>query len=185
MTTLIDSCSEANYNTHAICRSAAYTSWGQSFTNLNSLVLDSCKFYLSKSGSPSGDITAKVYAHTGTYGSSSLPTGSVLASSGTVSANSLSTSNALITFTFSGANRITLSASTYYIVQLTCSGGDASNYVQVGICLDDTKHAGNSCRYWAGWYTFSQDVIFYVYGADLPTGPSIPVLMSSYRQRRN
>ena len=53
---------------------------GQSFTG-NGGTLDSCVFELGKSGSPTGNAVAKIYNHTGTYGTSSKPTGAALATS--------------------------------------------------------------------------------------------------------
>ena len=44
---------------------------GQSFANSISGTLDSCKFYLISLGNPSGNVVAKLYAHTGTYGDGS------------------------------------------------------------------------------------------------------------------
>jgi hypothetical protein len=51
---------------------------GQSFTG-NGLVLNSATFRIIKNNSPTGNIYAKIYAHTGTFGTSSVPTGAALA----------------------------------------------------------------------------------------------------------
>ena len=74
-TGLIDSFSEANVNDYNTLYNGVYTFLGQSFTNTNAGVLDSAKFYLKKSGSPTGSVYAKVYAHTGTYGTSGCQAG--------------------------------------------------------------------------------------------------------------
>lgn len=138
------------------------TESGQSFSSGGG-VLDSAKFYLHKTGSPTGNATAKVYAHTGTYGTSSLPTGSVLATSDTFDVSTLTASNQLITFSFSGANRITL-ASSYYFVVVSYSGGDADNIVHPGRDASSPTHDGNAADDYGGWTaTATHDQIFYVY----------------------
>ncbi len=167
MATLIHSYSESNadYNS-PIYSSAANIQCGQSFSNPNSITLDSCKFYLNKEGSPPGNIVAKLYAHTGTFGSTGVPTGSALATSDAVSASSLGTSSSLITFSFSGANRITLDASTNYVILLEYSSGNASNLVNVRICTGTHTDAGNRVYSSNGtsWTYNEYDCAFYIYG---------------------
>ena len=66
-TSIIDSYSETNQDDLWNIDS----SWpflGQSFTATNEIVLNSCKFYLKKVNSPTGNATAQIYAHTGPYG---------------------------------------------------------------------------------------------------------------------
>lgn len=107
----------------------AMIAYGQSFTNANDITLDSCAFYLRKYGSPTGSCYAKIYAHSGTFGSSSIPSGSALATSEAFDVSTLTTSFQWITFSFSGANRISLSSSTYYVIIVTFNGGGLSNFV--------------------------------------------------------
>src|SRR5438132_328464 len=55
------------------------TAIGQVFTPSISAYLRSCKFYVSKERRPTGTVVAKLYAVTGTPGSTAVPTGSPLA----------------------------------------------------------------------------------------------------------
>jgi len=58
---------------------------GQSFTTDGSGgVLSNIRWLVDKTGSPTGNATAKVYTHSGTLGTSSIPTGAALATSNTL-----------------------------------------------------------------------------------------------------
>jgi len=166
---IVDSYSESNHSGSVVVVSNyEWIEVGQSFTG-DGGTLDSIKFYIKKYGSPTGNCSAKVYAHTGTFGTSSVPTGSALATSGTIDVSTISTSISLVTFTFSGAEKITLTNGTKYVAVLEYGGGDPStNNIQAGI--DDTSptHSGNASLYddisW-GYVSWS-DVYFYVYKDD-------------------
>jgi hypothetical protein len=157
----------------------------QSFASGDGGTLDSAKFYLSKTGSPTGNAYARIYAHTGTYGTSSLPTGSVLATSDALNVASLTTSRVLTTLSFSGANRISLTASTYYCVTFYYANGSAwSTAALIGKDSSSPSHAGNVGEYRSSWTAANdQDLLFYLYVADAG-GVVIPVFMNQYRQRR-
>ena len=71
---------EGHYNALADIYAGGNPAVGQSFTG-NGLILNSAEFYLKKKGSPTGNAVVKIYAHSGTYGTSSVPTGSALATS--------------------------------------------------------------------------------------------------------
>lgn len=96
---------------------------------------------LKKTGSPTGNITAKLYAHSGTFGSSSIPTGAALATSKPVASASLTTAYQTIEFGFD--TQYEMAASTNYTIAIEFSGGDASNYVQVKGLATSGTHAGN------------------------------------------
>ncbi len=176
MATLIDSYSETNQNGGAPLNSN--TAYGQAFNNPSSATLDSAKFYMKiRTGSPSGDMLVKIYASTGTLGTTAKPTGAVLATSDAVNANTLTSSYALITFNFSGANRITLNASTDYIVTVWYPTGVAD--VTDLLAGDDTTsptHGGNYSETGdagSNWSAFSTvDLCFYIYKADAAGGAS-------------
>jgi hypothetical protein len=162
---IVDSYSETNRDSFSALSSGTSTGVGQSFTGV-SATLDSVQFYLSKNNLPTGNIVAKIYAHTGVFGTSSTPTGAALATSGTFDVSTLTGSYALTTFTFSGAERISLSA-TNYVVTVEVSGavGDASNYVRVGADGSTPTHAGNLSYNDGSWNAVgSDDNCFYVYG---------------------
>jgi hypothetical protein len=71
----------------------------QSFVG-NGANLKYATFFAHKSGNPTGNVYAKLYAHSGVYGTSSVPTGSPLATSDPIAANSLPTENYWTSFTF-------------------------------------------------------------------------------------
>jgi len=166
--TLIDSYSETNQSGTGTLYSDE-PRWGQSFTGL-SKKLSTCKFYLKKTGSPTGNLTAAIYAHTGTYGTSSLPTGTVLGTSDVIDVSTLTTSLALITFTFTGANQYAMGAN-YYCIEANYSGGDASNRVDPGYDNTSPTHGGNCYRYTGGLEVLNTiDLCFYVYGVPISSG---------------
>lgn len=142
---------------------------GQSFTtpagtaNTNGRgCLARVRFYLKKSGSPSGNIVAKIYAHSGTLGTSSVPTGAALATSDNVSAASLTGSLALVDFVFSSGNWFQFVANTSYVITIEYSGGDPSNFVQVGYDASAPGHAGNMSTFAGSWAAQAgQDACFF------------------------
>jgi len=146
------------------------TSPGQSFTTTgSSLKITSAKFYMKiYSGAPVANVAAVLYAHTGTYGSSSLPTGSILATSATYDTTALTSSYQLIEFTFSGAQQYVMDASTYYCIAvqaLSATTLDGSNVIAVGSTTTYATHGGNAFNYENNWYASSgTDVFFFVYG---------------------
>ena len=162
-----DSYSESNYGTLASLYTGDYTACGQSFTG-DGKPLHSAVFYLRKNGLPTGNAVVKIYAHTGTFGDSSKPTGAALATSDVFDVATLTTSLALITFNFTGANRITLADGTYYVVVIEYSGGDSSNRVYVAKDDSSQTHEGNGCNSTdsLSWSSTSSDRVFYVYTGD-------------------
>jgi len=172
-----DSYSESNYSNICSIVYSAYPERGQSFEG-NGGTLNSVKFYIEKNGSPTGNCYAKIYAHTGTFGTSSVPTGSVLATSDALDVSTLATSFALTTFTFSGDDKITLTDGTYYCVLLSYSGGDSSNRLFLAEDYSTPTHGGNNLYYKTSetaWkYDADYDVCFYVYTDEDTSGASIP-----------
>ena len=181
----VDSYSESNQNTDMSLDNYILdnTALGQSFTNTNSVTLDSVKFYILKNSLPTGNATVSIYAHTGVYGSASLPTGSALATSDTFDVSTLTTSHQLKTFTFSGVNRIALTSGTYYVVMLNYGGdGNTSHSVSVGVDSTSPTASGNLI-YTTGGITYAwgvRDTIFYVYGDN---GGSAPTLVAGSGQK--
>ena len=150
--------------------SGGITALGQSFTG-NGLTLTDIQAYLKKAGSPSGDLTAKIYAHSGTFGTSSVPTGSALATSGTIDAATLTTTATLTTFTFSGG--IVLTNGTKYVLTIEGSFPGGANNPGWGADFTSPTHGGNaSYEIGAGSWSAdgSTDLIFYVNGTTPPSG---------------
>lgn len=158
-----DSYSETLQNDYEHIYGATTNARGQSFTAIDG-DLDSVVFYLAKVGSPTGNMTAQLYAHSGTYGSTGVPTGAVLATSDNVDISALTTSFALVTFDFSGAERIALTSGTKYFVVVRYTGGDGSNNLRVGLKTVLNEHPGNATVWDGAWNTITvSDQPFYVY----------------------
>ena len=161
--TVGDSYSESNQSGQNALDSAGFVGTAQSFTTTSTInsAVKRAIFYLKKTGTPTGAIVAKVYAHSGTYGTSSVPTGAALATSDPIDASTLTTSFALVTFNFS--TLAALSASTNYVLSIEFSGGDASNHVDVGTDTTSPTHGGNSATLTASTWTAvaGTDLCFY------------------------
>lgn len=152
--------SNAGWATH----SGGFERLSQSFTASSTQELDSAVVQLRRGGSPTGNMYVKIYTHTGVYGTSSIP-GSLLATSDAVDSSTVSTSNSLVKFSFSGAERITLTASTQYcVVFVYDTGGNSSNYI-IGRSHLSGAHSGNMARYSSSsWTALSvHDMVFEVY----------------------
>lgn len=164
----IDSYSESNYNSNSWVNGAAgeTSKLGQAFTG-NGKPIAKATLYLKKFGSPTGNAVVSIYAVTGTYGTDAKPTGAALATSGNLDVSTLTTSFALIDFTFTGANQISLTSGTKYVLSVEYAGGDNSNKVGVGYDSTSPTHDGNDSYYtvtgavWTGRATL--DFPFYVY----------------------
>lgn len=166
---VIDSYSESNVDTVTnALNSTGDTAVAQSFTG-NGKTLNTAVFYMKGSGLPTGSANAIVYAHSGVFGTSSVPTGLALATSGNFNVATLTTSMQLITFTFSGVNQIVLTNATKYVVALRYNGGDNSNLVVYGFDGSSPSASGNISRLSSSWSaTAGQDLAFYVNGLASP-----------------
>jgi hypothetical protein len=128
----------------------------QSFANgTNAQFLTRAYFQLQKVGSPSGNVTAKLYAHSGTFGTSSIPTGAALATSDNVSLASITASYATVEFSFSTPYEMV--ASTEYAIAVEYTGGDGSNYLQVRGLASSGTHAGNRSQTTGSWSATATD----------------------------
>lgn len=170
-----DSYSEDNVNSGLSSNGVSYDAIGQSFENVDESILESCKFYLKSTFNntlPTGDVVARVYAHSGTFGTSSVPTGDPLATSDIIDGSNFTTNEySLTTFNFSGANRITLSSGTKYCIAVSYTSGDGTHSLGVGLDNDSPTHSGNGFRFNTGgsWQSLSAyDFCFYVYSS-IPT----------------
>lgn len=123
---------------------------------------------LSNTGSPTGNIYAKLYAHSGTFGTSSVPTGSVLATSNAVNVTSIS-SQAFYDFTFSGAEQYQLGNGTNYVIVIDVSGVSNKAFFDFWDIQDDTGMAGNSARFSGSWIADSgSDLSIKIYTLSAP-----------------
>jgi|GEM_PF-1440695 len=143
-----------------------YTRIGQSFDSGGGGILASASFKLGKIGSPTGTMVAKLYAHTGTYGTTGVPTGSALATSATIDVTSFS-SGSTVSFDF-GAAAYTLSASTKYVVDVEYSDASSSASKCITMYLDSSGSHAGICEVWdnnaSSWIAVTDyDTCFYVY----------------------
>lgn len=137
--------------------STKYLYAGQKFTLAGAKHITATKFQLAKQGSPTGNMTAELFAYSGGV------TGAALAVSNAVAASSLTTSPAWHTFQFAPA--YSASAATYAIF-LHYTGGDNDNLVMLSSKWYG-DHAGNQCSSyvegtWGEWAEI--DDLFYLYG---------------------
>jgi hypothetical protein len=160
---VVDSYPETNFDTAYSLYAGSIIGRGQSFTGDGSDITRA-RFYLRKNGSPTGNAVAKLYAHAGTFGTNSQPTGAALAVSDNFDVSTLSASMELVEFAFS--TPYTLANGTYYVITIEYSGGDASNFPEVGHDTSSATHGGNRSYTSDGstWNANTGDVVFYVFG---------------------
>jgi len=119
---------ESNVDGYTNMYTGSVVGTGQSIAGLTGDTTQ-LRFYLKKTGAPTGNIIVNLYQHSGTFGTSSVP-GTLIGQIGTIDSASLSTTAALVDMV--QTNVRTLATGTNYIVTLEYSGGSASNYVMVG-----------------------------------------------------
>lgn len=173
MSEIIDSYSESNFTGYYTNSTIYYV--GQSFTG-NGSILQSAKFYLAKTGTPTGSAYAKIYSHKGTYGSSSEPD-ALLATSDVLDVSTIGTEPSLFELEFTGDNRISLVDGTHYVAVFDFPATALDTAIGVG--ADDTSptHSGNAGYEFVGGYnTVSTiDLCFYIYGV-----PVTPIVGNKY-----
>lgn len=169
--TLINSYSSSNKNGADGIEGVTNDAYGQSFLNQTTCTLGSCSFYINSlyNETLSGYAYAKVYAHSGTFGTSSVPTGAALAISDAFDVSVL-TSNTFSdrTFTFTGSNQITLTAGMKYCVVLYYDQGGQGGTHSIGIGLKTSganSTVGNAFRFNHGgtWQALSYVVCYSIY----------------------
>jgi len=165
--TVIDSWATTNYDDEDIVGTDGNVRWGQTFNAGSGLPLTYCQFYLKKYGSPTGNLYVELYAITGTYGSTAVPTGAVLATSGNYAIASLTTSMQLITFTF--ATPYTLTLNTKYTICLRSPAFTTAYPILGGD--PGGGHGGNKYYYDGSYHPYSNDFIFYCYNTSSATRP--------------
>lgn len=169
---LLDSYSQTNQDGYADWYATSpYGEYGtsQSFTTPNdgiSYNLDKSTFYLRTSSSNSCNMVSKLYTHSGSYGSTSYPSGTALATSDTVNWNVLTSSFVLIDFTFSTPYTMDINSNYVITVETDCAYPTIGN---IGYDSSSPTHSGSASHTNGGsgvWESQSYDVVFYVYGTD-------------------
>jgi len=163
MTAVTDSYSESNYSLDLYLSSSEKQGVGQSFAGDGSSLVKAT-FYMKKFGSPTGNMTANMYVHSGTFGTSSVPTGTALATSTAIDVSTLTASFALTDFTFDGS--VQMANGTKYVITVEYSGGNLFNDLAVGVDSSSPTHGGNNANLVSGSWSAAAgvDVCFYVYG---------------------
>jgi len=155
---------------------------GQSFTG-DGREITSCDFLLYSSFIPAtGIIYAQLYAHTGTYGIDSRPTGPILAISKPVNASLVTPHENFINFGFVGGQRFTTVNGTKYVITLVHPQDASGNHAWAKRTDNEghlDRHNGNGSYKDTNWIAlpFSTDFIFHVYTGDpLDTTPPVITL---------
>lgn len=144
---------------------ASITGLGQSFLGTG-VTVGAVRFVGRKRGSPTGSVYAKIYAHTGTFGTNSRPTGAALATSDPISAMSFSAtfSDFSPTFYFTGANQITLTSGTPYVITIEYTPVSGSVTIQPQNSGANTAPGNFSYLFSGSWSASSDwDLAYYLY----------------------
>lgn len=165
---IVDEYAQSNFNTSFGLDGATSngTAVGQAFTG-NGSKLYKAKFYISKTNSPSGNVYAKLYALSGTYGGTAIPIGSALATSIPIDASIIPLTKSWVEFSFSVD--YTLVNGTKYFIVIEHLNTNAANHLSIGVDNSTSTHSGNYALFntssnpsvWVG-FDFGQDLIFQV-----------------------
>ena len=140
-----DSCADTGTN-YAL--NNTNTRVGQSFSvGANGKFLSRVHVRLKKVGSATGNLVAKLYAHTGSFGSTGTPSGAALATSVNIDVSKLTTSYAETEIGFETQYYMTASTNYFLSIEYT---GTATDYVHVEGDSTGT-HAGNLATYNGSW----------------------------------
>jgi len=155
-----------------IVGNATITEQAQSFAiGANNQYLTRVRVRMKKTLSPTGNLTAKLYAHSGTFGISSVGGGTLHATSVNFDVATLTTAYVEYEIAFTTQFEM-LSASTNYVIAFSYAGGNATNYVQIA-AIDATAHAGNRSQLAGTWTAdATDDLYFKVYASPKQYGIS-------------
>ena len=157
----IDTYSTSNQDAGISIRAGSNEQTGFAITLGADQAIQTVDFYLKKTGSPTGGMTAQIFASTGTVGSAAVPTGSMLAESKILDPADLTGSYALTQFTFEPPY---VASSGDICVLLHAVVGSAGNTVDLGTDSSGPSHGGNAFATDtadSGWAAdATQDIIF-------------------------
>ena len=158
---LIDSAATTGY-ADTNCDSSQLV--GQAFQVQNTSTLDHATIRMRTTGTPTGNFHLLIYAMSGSYGSTAVPTGSILATSDTISVGSLTGTYSTSTVTFSGANRISMTSGQNYV--LTCDYANTSYPNAILFGNKTPSFAGGNQSYFSGsWNALATyDMAFELWG---------------------
>jgi hypothetical protein len=142
----------------------SYSAFGESFNSTYSAVPTVASFYVAKYGSPIGNLTATIYAHTGTYGSSGKPTGAALVTSSLLSSASIG-SAAWYNFTFSSSVKLLGSMKYFVCIEVhDATTINGSNYFIIYFNNGGGYEGNMGLYYSSAWHADSADTCFILYG---------------------
>lgn len=149
--------------------SGGITREAQSFTG-NGKPISAVRFYVSAGAALTGNAVAKVYAHSGTFGTGGVPTGAALATSDNLDTATIPVGSMpfqYIRLPFSGAEQIILADTTHYFISLEYASG------VIRLAYINEAHPGNSAA-WNGsvWSSSIADIAFFV--------ETTPIAVSGY-----
>lgn len=166
---LIDSYALANADTWLGQLSGVREDLGFAITLAADTQITSFKLLGRKVNSPTGNVTGKIYASSGTVGSTAIPTGSVLATSAVVDVatyNDYLTGDGYAWVEFVFASPYSALAGDFCLLA-TYTGGDGSNQPQYGA---DNSSPSSGINYFSSnttgsaWATDTPDPCFELYG---------------------
>ena len=157
--------SESSFNDYDALDGISMITIGQSFKG-NGKSLSEAKFYLAKTGSPTGYAYAKLYAHTGAYGSGGKATGAALATSDPVLVSDIPIADIYALTDFNFRSPYLLTKDTVYVIAFEGTGVNSSNYLRVAGVSPGGTDPGNDCYSLNGtdWTALANDLCFYVLG---------------------
>lgn len=149
-----------------------FSAMGQGFRAASTQFLTRVDFYLDKTGNPTQNTTATLYAHAGTFGSTGTPVGNVLAYSNEFDISQLNGTFTRYRFDFSYDQQYQLISGTDYFIVFrtpTTFGVDNANYPTIQYDSNG-GYAGNMAWFTnGGWVAQgSSDMVFSLYAADQP-----------------
>lgn len=166
--TLVDKYDASNYNAYTSLYGAS-GKVGQSFAvPKKGVLVGGASLMVGTVGSPTGNLYVRIFAHSGTFGESSVPTGSALVSFA-VDVTTLNNPAAIMTMLSDGVSSLSLTRGGNYVLTLEYTGGDSSNYVRYAYDSSSPTHAGNFCSFngsaWAA--DTAKDLVFAITGMSL------------------
>lgn len=140
----------------------------QSFSVTNTATVKRLKVFAFRRGDFSGNVIASIYTHSGTFGTSSVPTGTALAVSDPVDILTIGTgtdnNKRSVIFNFSGAQQISLSGGTNYVFALEYPSGGVNNSRLTIEEIVPGQHEGNIATYNGSvWTAASHELAFILY----------------------
>jgi hypothetical protein len=163
--TLVDEYDFANGDTSEVVGNGTINGVGQSITG-DGTKLTRAAFNMLKTGTPTGNAVARLYAHSGTFGTSSVPTGAALAVSANFDVSTLTGSFAEVEFVFT--DHFLMVNTTKYVIAVEYTGGDGSNNITVESDTSSPSHGGNMSQLNGSWAAESgTDLVFKIWSGEL------------------